>query len=274
MKHITVSRRTGEWKKLVKKPVKLSADDLDVVSPAAITVDGKIEVVVLNCEKDTSEIDWAVRQVPMHEGRRPNGLAVNSRIFGFRPRLGGRELTCMCSAVSMAVDHPTAHKVLCDWAQTIEKMAEESFSERYKTQKEFLTEKVLPQWRVHSGVFTSGIVNRTSQLRYHYDAGNVPGGFSAMIVLKNNIQGGGLHIPELGVHVQFRTGDVIFFDGQSFLHGVSPIKVLNKSSHRHSVVYYALEQMQKCGTIPEEVEYARGIKTAIARKRAGVKISS
>ena len=60
---------------------------------------------------------------------------------------------------------------------------------------------------------------------------------------------------------------ILIFDGQSIVHGVTPLKKYSNDSYRYTIVYYSLEQMWKCDTIKEEVLRIRKLKKEREFKR-------
>ena len=82
-----------------------------------------------------------------------------------------------------------------------------------------------------------------------------------MVVFKGGVSGGFLSLPEYRAGVELKDNSLFMFDGQSILHGVTPIKKHNPNSYRYSIVYYSLRQMWKCLTIDEEVIRIRQRKT-------------
>jgi len=113
-------------------------------------------------------------------------------------------------------------------------------------------------WKFRDGEvpWTSGIINKTAALPYHKDAGNVPGSWSAMVVLRKNIDGGHLHIPEIDVWLACNDLSISIFRGRDHLHGVTPFQARNESAYRYSIVYYAKTQLQKALAPGEEIKQA------------------
>jgi hypothetical protein len=88
-----------------------------------------------------------------------------------------------------------------------------------------------------------------------------------MVAFKSNIKGGYLSIPEYDVGLEIATNSVLLFDGQKILHGVTPIKLLNKNSYRFTIVYYTLKSMWNCEPLSKEVARYKKRRTEIERKR-------
>ena len=125
----------------------------------------------------------------------------------------------------------------------------------------------MQDWTIGGSPFTSGIVNKNNQLKYHYDAGNFKGVLSNMVVFKKDVDGGHLVIPELDIVLEVEDNTLTIFNGQDILHGVSTIEYENEHAYRYSVVYYSLEQMWKCEPFGEEIKRIRKVKTEREKKR-------
>lgn len=82
-----------------------------------------------------------------------------------------------------------------------------------------------------------------------------------MIVFKDDVEGGYLSVPEYDIGFELKNNSILLFDGQSILHGVTPIYFKSQNGHRFSIVYYSLKQMWKCLEITEEIAWARKRKT-------------
>jgi hypothetical protein len=110
-------------------------------------------------------------------------------------------------------------------------------------------------------------VNKNNALNYHFDGGNFEGVMSCMVVLRKNLEGGFLSVPEIDARFLLEDRSYFLFDGQKLLHGVTPIKRLNRNAYRYSIVYYAIRNMMKCGTLKQELDHARKGRMEIEKKR-------
>lgn len=120
---------------------------------------------------------------------------------------------------------------------------------------------IKPDWFLgEQELWTSGVINQSSQLPYHRDRFNFPT-WSAMPVLRRGMDGGFLHIPEYAATIACRDGWALFFPGHDLVHGVTPMTPRAKDAYRYSIVYYALRGMKDCHTAAEETAYARRRRT-------------
>jgi len=121
------------------------------------------------------------------------------------------------------------------------------FSEHNKNSSE-----ILDNYRIgRKSVFTSGVINKNVNFKYHFDKGNFKNCKSAMVVVGENYSGGYLHIPEYDVYIRTHPNTYLIFDGQSILHGVTEIKGNGK---RYSIVYYTVEKLKKSLSKEEEIK--------------------
>ncbi len=91
-----------------------------------------------------------------------------------------------------------------------------------------------------------------------------------MPVFKSGIKGGHLALPEYGLGVELKDNSIFMFDGQSIMHGVTPIKYESPLSYRFSVVYYSLKRIWQCLEIDAELARIRQKKTKREKERVNM----
>lgn len=192
------------------------------------------------------------------------GITTRSAIFGYRPRIPLRQ--DFCSATSMANVNPQEHTIITNFAAKLTDVYRQYFPQTF-AQHEQKAQDVLAEWRIPNSVFTSGIINKNNPLQYHHDSGNFKGVLSNMIAFKNGVAGGRLVLPEYDMKLEIADNTITIFDGQSIVHGVTPIRKYTEDAYRYTLVYYSLEQMWKCDTIKEEVLRIRKVKKQRELKR-------
>ena len=243
-----------------KKRTALLTDVTNIIKDDVIIyVDGQPTVFYKNIEEDTSQLRWAVKNMKYTLGKRTRGLISQSATFGYSPRIAMRH--DFCTITSMAEKYPKQHHIISNYIKNIIKYYEEYFPEIYSKHKDIVYEKVLQDWQIGNTPFTSGIVNKNNQLKYHFDTGNFKGVLSNMVVFKKGTAGGHLVIPSLDIALEVSDNSLTIFNGQEILHGVSPIEYDNEDGYRYSIVYYSLEQMWKCEPLDDEIERIRNVKT-------------
>lgn len=190
---------------------------------------------------------------------RANGVRNRSRTFGYAPRrpIYRRE---GCSSTTLAGESPGPHRVITDFSDRLAAMLEEISPEIAQSGRDAVA-VVEPDWRLgESKMWTSGVINQSAVLPWHRDAFNFPA-WSAMPVLRRNIQGGHLRIPEYGATIACRDGWGVFFAGYDLIHGVTPMRLTAPDGYRYSIVYYALKGMKNCFEAAVETAYARRRRT-------------
>lgn len=236
-----------------------------ITNTTEVFVDGKLRIHFEVLPTAPVELVAAVQRIEYIKGYRSEGLLSQSRVFGGQPRLTIRR--DFCTMTSLANQQPAEHQTLLDWGARADAIYRTVNPELYTKHVEVVS-AVKPCWRIHDTVFTSGIANKDNALFYHLDSGNFPDVWSAMYAFSMDLEGGHLAVPELGIGFSFDKPALIMFDGQGLIHGVTPLVKKSKQAYRYSVVYYALRQMCKCGTLDEELARIRTVKTTREIKRA------
>lgn len=235
--------------------------------PTIIHVDGAEEpsIVYLELNERLPSAVAALRRIKYSETARTAGMISTSRTFGYAPKLVVRgEETCRTA--KLATEDPSAHAAICDLATVVED-AYAKLNPTLYAQHTAIIDRVLPDWRLHDGVFTSGIINRNNKLPYHFDRGNFAGCWSNMLVFKNGCAGGDLTCPELGIGFRLRDHSMLMFDGQAILHGVTPFRITRRDGYRYSVVFYSLAQMWRCDPKDDTARVAARKRTQRERAR-------
>lgn len=246
----------GDYSTLIDEPTTL------------VDSEGKILAIYdqLGDEFDTKSVVDGLKRIKYQTGKRSRGLVSTSRIFGYRPRNEFRQ--DYCSATSLATEAPKEHELVCKLAEKLEGYYQKYNPEGYAKHKEATAGNVKEPWRMNkNSIFTSGIINKNNPLKYHFDTGNYTDVYSLMIVFKAGVEGGYLALPEYEVAFKLPHNAIFMFDGQSILHGVTPIKYTSPAGYRFSMVYYTLKRMWQCLEINEEIARIREKKTERERTR-------
>jgi len=282
MQRIDLVRREITPKEWLKKSPAESDTEIVYSEPGVYCLDGKPVIIYgrflsyfysvlravqnlnYNQEVRSSDMD-RVGDRKMSQAARARQLG-ESRTFGFRPRVPYNPSANFCGVSSCCEEQPAVHEEICAFGQVLdhyyEKWAPETAAAHWAALRKVRSEWIIPGTR-----FTSGIVNKNNPLKYHLDRGNLHGVMSCMAVFKNLVEGGNLSIPEFNAKWLLDDHTYFLFDGQSFIHGVTPVKPMNKNGYRYSIVYYALRAMQKCGSPTEELARCRKEKMERERRR-------
>ena len=189
--------------------------------------------------------------------------------FGYAARVPMRRRLAT-STSRFNLRYPKAAMALEDIAAKTWKVFEAELPDRAGEHSELVAD-IAPEWRLASGEapWTSGIINRTSALPYHLDSGNVKDSWSAQLVLRDRVEGGHLHIPNLDVWLACDDLSLAIFNGQQHLHGVTPFQ-RQPGGYRYSIVFYAKSSIARAGTPAEELEFAQNQATEMAEARTSL----
>ena len=259
MKELHLERKPIDLKEYKLRTAMMSDVSRLIKEDTLIYCDGVPIILYKNLDIDTSAIRWAVKNIPYNKNMRTGGIKTQSTVFGYKPRIALR--ANFCSTAGLAHTHPKHHHVITDFSKQLMKYYEEYFPNIFEMHKKEVQEKILDEWTIGGTPFTSGIVNKNNQLKYHFDSGNFQGVLSNMIVMKKGTSGGHLIIPEFDIALDVSDKSLTIFNGQDILHGVSPIEYDSETGYRYSIVYYSLQQFWKCETITDEIARARTEKT-------------
>ena len=247
----------------------LESDFKQLISEDCVLIeDGKIRLIYKKLGFDDSELVDALKRIKYNTTERTGGLKTTSRIFGFAPRVPMRN--DYCRSTSLADEFPREHAVVCNYARKVEDLYKSHDEKTYEQHKATTDEKIKSQYKIGGGVFTSGIINKNNPLKYHYDSGNFTKVFSCMLAIRYNCEGGYLALPEYGIGLAIETNSVTIFDGQSILHGVTPIKYVSPDAYRFTIVYYSLKNIWQCLPLDQELARIRSLKMRREMKRAGI----
>jgi len=231
--------------------------------PVVLTLDGEPILLLASMHREArAELRRILVRFPIVGGTyRGKGIRTRSQVFG---NLAANKVLQRgsCRPCAAAETHPEIHARLCNMGILFASMLREALPDQYQANLQAISE-VLPEWVLPGGLWTSGVVNLSASLPYHRDRNNFDA-WSVMPVIRRGTRGGYLHFPELSqggapLVLPCDDGDVIFFNGQRFMHGVTPIKTLMTDGYRYSAVYYPVRKMRSC--LPAEAELARARRT-------------
>lgn len=244
--------------------VKRSAQETDytqlIRNDTLIKIDGKPAILYKKMvDWDFEPLRSCLTGIKYDTTTRSSGLKTTSRVFGYQPRIPMRR--DFCTKTSLAYEQAAKNDLICQYGEQITEIYREAFPHVFEEHSTWVEQKVKEEWKIKETPFTSGIINKNNPLKYHFDAGNIKDVCSCMLALKRSSGGGYLSFPELGVGFEIADKSLTIFDGQSLLHGVTPIRKLAEDAHRFTVVYYTLHQMWKCEELNEEIARIRKVKT-------------
>lgn len=192
------------------------------------------------------------------EGRL-SGLRYAHRTFGYRPRLPLRRREA-CSSCNLAQEAPDLHDAIVGLEPEIQSLFARHAPDAFARHRAIIDDAVLPDWRINGGPYTSGIINATAALTYHRDKNNLPGCWSAMLVVRRHLRGGHLHVPEYDVAASCEDGMLLIFSGETLMHGVTPFRV-RPGGYRYTIVWYAVANMKSCLPLADELAWGAAHRT-------------
>lgn len=265
MKRIDVTKRPVDIKSMIKRRADENDAEIIIDEPCEIYDQNGVKLFHYDTFDTTGLLEQVLTKIRYDSSNRVSGITSTSRIFGFQPKNGLR--AAPCSVARLAKEYPVEHKIVTEFCGRVEDVYKREFPELHSAHVEQVNKDILPAWRINGGVFTSGIINQNNPLNYHTDNNNYHNFRSCMINFRRGVMGGYLVIPEYNIKFKLLDNTLIIFDGATVLHGVSPIKLLDKDSHRFSIVFYSLDTMRPCKAPADELQDFKKKQTMQAMKR-------
>jgi hypothetical protein len=272
LKQILAPKKTPKDIKEWNHRMASEADCGTVVSGACVIVDPETKQPLIVVGEVSNEITRPLfaelEQLKFIVNHRSSGMAGKSLTFGYQPREPFKRRP-FCSKTSLSKTAPALQSQLVRTGETLSAYYAEASPEKHHNQMEKISKEILPDWRMGNTPFTSGIINQDNVLTYHLDRGNFEGVWSCMIVMKRDIFGGDLCVPEYDLLIKLPDRALVMFDGQALIHGVTPFKKAHEQSRRYSIVFYSLKDMCKCGTPAEELKHGqKAVQEALEKRIA------
>jgi len=231
-----------------------NATERDAIADNTLVVEGTVfpdddmPIVLAPSGLDTRLIKKGLHQLNFEKNRRPgSGISQSSIYTNSTGRVPWRDDCCNISKFS--VDYPDHQKALNRIAQHLSDSYKAYLPEEHKrhvTRVFNSKEKIPKEYRIAKTPFTSGIINKDSNLSYHVDKRNLKGTLSAMLVLTEGMRGGNLVLPEYKMSLELKDGDMVIFNGGNIVHGVTPMQPYLAGAFRYTIVFYTLEGMHEC----------------------------
>jgi hypothetical protein len=197
------------------------------------------------------ELHEAVGIAKVHKTARVWGLQTSHAVFGVQPRNPNRNDYCRFTRDS-ATQKPV-FEVLNKACQYFSEVYEKNFPENYKAALKQINQNVDPSWRFNKTPFLSLNINLNHAIKYHRDNGNFSEALSTVLIVKKNIKGGQLAVPELNLTLAQQDGAYCLFPGSRFIHGVLPIQASRQPSYRASIVFYSMTGLKHCYPYHQEL---------------------
>lgn len=188
---------------------------------------------------------------------RTNGMLTTTVNINAVPRNPLRDNICKLAGLSY--NFPNQHNVFLDYGKAIAHSYKKYFSYQYAQQvKQSVVGKMKidKNYIIKGSPFTSAVVNKNCSMGYHFDQANTKDGLSCMIILKENVAGGELILPELNIGFACQDEFILLFDGQKYMHGVTDM-VKATGGYRYTIVYYNNSGMRLCLPPDEELKHSQ-----------------
>jgi hypothetical protein len=133
------------------------------------------------------------------------------------------------------MDNPEKFKKMVPLIKEIDEYYEQYIPDNYVKQKKKANQT---PFKISNTSFTTITTNVNFQTTIHKDKGDDSEGFGNLAVIeKGRYSGGETCLPQYGIGVNVRTGDILYMDVHEW-HGNLPIKLLDKNAIRLSIVCY------------------------------------
>jgi len=250
--------KTIRLNKLVKpelfKDREVSCNDYDynriIKEDCYIELEGNMPMCYVKLTGLNPALRHSLNNLKLFKTIRSNGIKSHASVLvGFKPANPSKEN--FCHKATVQIKFGREHEVLMQTAKFLSAKFQELMPPYNALAHGLLRlphRNILSKYRIGETVFTSGIVNKNNPYAYHYDEGNMSGCLSCLLVLRNQMNGGYLVLPEYRAAIACQDECLLIFNGRNILHGVSE---LIQSEHainpyRYSVVFYTVEAMTKC----------------------------
>jgi hypothetical protein len=133
------------------------------------------------------------------------------------------------------MDNPEKFKKMVPLIKEIDEYYEKYIPDNYIKQKKKANQT---PFKISNTSFTTITTNVNFQTTIHKDKGDDSEGFGNLAVIeKGRYSGGETCLPQYGIGVNVRTGDILYMDVHEW-HGNLPIKLIDKNAIRLSIVCY------------------------------------
>lgn len=180
---------------------------------------------------------------------------VSSAIIGFYDRSGRFPYA---RKTAFTQNFPERWADVVPLVQEVSGFFSKQLPDRFAIQRAFVAGNC-QDYTIPGTVFSTMTVNNNVCGTVHKDAGDFKEGMGVIGAFREgDFVGGELCFPQYKVFVDFRDGDILFFNPHEW-HGVSPMEHVDPEQEgtRITVVYYYRRKLAECGTVAQEIERAR-----------------
>lgn len=186
----------------------------------------------------------------------PKGWDVISGTIGYFERTARFPY---CHPCAWNQKNPEKMAALIPLVDRVSALYKQTLPEKWAFQKTFV-DKTPKDYIIGDSIFTTLTINKNFRTSVHKDAGDLPGGFSCLSVIREGgYKGGNLVFPNYRIAANVQMGDLILFDPHEF-HGNTQIVPTTPKAQRCSLVYYFREKMIHCMSPVEELQRVKNRK--------------
>jgi hypothetical protein len=266
MKEINIKKQTQADCLLKQIPKQTEFDEI-IKEDTKILFNGEPVAIYINVPKHLLVGMRAIaKNTKFQKTQRTWGLPTQSSVFGALPRNPLRHDRCRFSGQSVLEKENFANAF--EFGQHVGQLYAQHLPEAYRINKDLVEQNIHADWLPTEQPFTTCNFNINHAIKHHRDTGNFKNVFSNVLILKEGILGGLLVFPELRIAFEQSDGALGIFDGQRWMHGVTPITRIEKTGYRASIVFYALDGMRHCYPYKAEAQRFAKVKTTRATQRA------
>ena len=182
---------------------------------------------------------------------RLSGVAVTHVTFGYQPPAPLRRRYACCRSQFNYL-YPEATETLAEFCRVAEHVFRTQAKDVHDRTAQVVRDTIATPWLIAGTPWSSGIINQTASLPYHRDQANIPKSWSAMLGCRDAVSGGLLHLADYDCYLTVAHGSITIFDGQSVVHGVTPLIPTGPNPYRYTCVTYAKKAMCACAADPAD----------------------
>jgi hypothetical protein len=262
VKIIELEKLATPFAHLLKKTPKISDCEKIIKEDTIIKSKGEIVIIYKTISKShINKIKRLVHGAKYTKSARSNGVPTQSAIFGSLPRVPNRNNYCRVTADTKK-QKKIANSIM-GFSKIIDSIYKDLLPAQHEMNLQIVRSNVESEYIIKDTPFTTINFNVNHAIKYHKDTGNFKGVFSNVLIIKEDVIGGHLICPEYNIGFEQGDGALILFDGQSIIHGVTPIKIMAEGGFRSSCVFYSLSTMKNCYPYELELERIKGIRDNI-----------
>jgi hypothetical protein len=206
-----------------------------------------------------------------------NNTKIKSNIIGYFDKLSpsqkfalknaGVKLDSSARETSFIRDNPEQYENLIPLVKEIDEYYEKYAPEYYAKQRKKADQT---HFKIRGTAFTTITTNVNFQTSLHKDKGDDSDGFGNLAVIeRGEYKGAETCLPQFGIGVDCRTGDILFMDVH-YWHSNLPMKKISKDAERMSIVCYLrwrLWEITKGKTLKQMKAHVAKIHNVTAKTR-------